>query len=59
VLPRFHTRPINVVVYDGSARKFNESYWDGDRKFGYGGYKYIPGRWKNVAKKIIFSRSKI
>ena len=21
-------------------------------KFGYGGYKYIPGRWQPVAKKI-------
>ena len=23
------------------------------RKYGYGGYKYIPGRWQPVAKKII------
>ena len=35
------------------ARKFEYDYWDGKRKFGYGGYKYIPGRWKSVAKKII------
>ena len=35
------------------AKKYGKEYWDGDRKFGYGGYKYIPGRWKNVAKKII------
>ena len=35
------------------ARKFGFDYWDGNRKFGYGGYKYIPGRWTPVAKKII------
>ena len=35
------------------ARKFGFDYWDGNRKFGYGGYKYIPGRLTKVAKKII------
>lgn len=35
------------------ARRFDKSYWDGDRKFGYGGYKYMPNRWTNVAKIII------
>ena len=35
------------------AKKYGADYWDGDRKFGYGGYKYIPGRWTMVAKKII------
>lgn len=35
------------------AKKYGKDYWDGDRKFGYGGYKYIPGRWSNVAKKLI------
>ena len=35
------------------AMKFEKEYWDGDRKFGYGGYKYIPGRWKDVAQKLI------
>jgi ubiquinone/menaquinone biosynthesis C-methylase UbiE len=35
------------------AKKYEKDYWDGNRKFGYGGYKYIPGRWTNVAKKII------
>ena len=35
------------------AKKYSKEYWDGDRKFGYGGYKYIPGRWKPVAKKLI------
>ena len=35
------------------AKKYGKNYWDGPRKFGYGGYKYIPGRWKDVAKKLI------
>ena len=35
------------------AREFEADYWDGDRRFGYGGYKYIPGRWKPVAQGLI------
>lgn len=35
------------------AKKYAFDYWDGDRKYGYGGYKYIPGRWLPVVKKII------
>ena len=35
------------------SKKYGYDYWDGDRKFGYGGYKYIPGRWEQVAKKFI------
>ena len=35
------------------AKKYGKDYWDGNRRYGYGGYKYIPGRWKDVAKKII------
>tara|TARA_Y100000741_G_scaffold354308_1_gene328495 strand:+ start:3344 stop:4003 length:660 start_codon:yes stop_codon:yes gene_type:complete len=35
------------------AKKYSIDYWDGDRRYGYGGYKYISGRWKNVAKKLI------
>ncbi len=35
------------------ASKYGFDYWDGNRKYGYGGYKYIPGRWKDVAKKLI------
>ena len=34
------------------ARKFEFDYWDGDRRYGYGGYKY-DGRWKIVAKALI------
>ena len=35
------------------ASKYSYDYWDGKRKFGYGGYKYIPSRWKGVAKQLI------
>lgn len=35
------------------AKKFEEEYWDGDRRFGYGGYKLLPGRWKPLAEKLI------
>ena len=31
------------------AVKFGKEYWDGERQFGYGGYKY-DGRWRPVAE---------
>tara|TARA_B100000989_G_scaffold298989_1_gene291713 strand:- start:7567 stop:8166 length:600 start_codon:yes stop_codon:yes gene_type:complete len=45
---------INKKVHCmGIAKKYEKDYWDGDRKYGYGGYAYIPGRLTPVAKKII------
>ena len=41
------------IICMKEAKKYSKNYWDGDRKYGYGGYKYIPGRWEAVAKKII------
>ena len=35
------------------AKEYEAEYWDGDRRYGYGGYKYIPGRWKAVAEALI------
>jgi len=35
------------------AKKYGYDYWDGNRRYGYGGYKYIPGKWTFVAKKLI------
>jgi SAM-dependent methyltransferase len=35
------------------AKKWGYDYWDGDRRICYGGYKYIPGRWKSVAEDMI------
>lgn len=35
------------------AKEYEYDYWDGDRRYGYGGYKYMPGRWKPVAELLI------
>jgi ubiquinone/menaquinone biosynthesis C-methylase UbiE len=34
------------------ARRYDADYWDGDRRYGYGGF-YYDGRWKPVAEKLI------
>jgi len=34
------------------ARRFDGDYWDGDRRYGYGGYKY-DGRWNVVALELV------
>jgi ubiquinone/menaquinone biosynthesis C-methylase UbiE len=34
------------------SRKFGKEYWDGERKYGYGGYRY-DGRWRSVARDMI------
>ena len=49
---------INRMVDDKvncmlKAKKYDYDYWDGDRRYGYGGYRYIPDRWKIVAEKLI------
>ena len=44
-----HSKPR----YMKNAKKYSFDYWDGSRSQGYGGYKYIPGRWKKTAEKII------
>lgn len=43
-----------VVDYDKAecaevAIQYGKDYWDGDRKYGFGGYKY-DGRWRPVAE---------
>jgi len=35
------------------AKKYDFDYWDGDRRYGYGGYRYLAGRWKPVAEQLI------
>jgi ubiquinone/menaquinone biosynthesis C-methylase UbiE len=35
------------------AKEYEADYWDGDRRYGYGGYRYMPGRWKPVAQALI------
>ena len=34
------------------SREYGSDYWDGDRKYGYGGYRY-DGRWKSAAEALI------
>jgi len=34
------------------AKEYEFDYWDGDRRYGYGGYRY-DGRWKGVAEHLI------
>ena len=34
------------------ARQYGKDYWDGDRRYGYGGYKY-DGRWKPLAQRLV------
>jgi protein-L-isoaspartate(D-aspartate) O-methyltransferase len=33
------------------AKRFGGDYWDGDRRYGYGGYRY-DGRWRPVAERM-------
>ena len=35
------------------AKQYSFDYWDGDRRYGYGGHHYMPGRWKSVAESLI------
>ena len=35
-----------------TAKQYDYDYWDGDRRYGYGGYRY-DGRWAVVAKSLI------
>ena len=49
-LKRMNNSKVECMI---EAKKYGKNYWDGNRKFGYGGYKYIPNRWDKVAKKII------
>jgi SAM-dependent methyltransferase len=36
-----------------TASQYGFDYWDGERQFGYGGYRYMPGRWRPVAAALI------
>src|SRR5882672_8069059 len=43
-----------VVQYDKAscseiAKKYGQDYWDGERQYGYGGYRY-DGRWLSIAE---------
>ena len=49
-LSRMNDDKINCMMI---SKKYGKDYWDGDRRYGYGGYNYIPGLWTKIAKKII------
>lgn len=51
-LARMNDSKVECMVV---AKKYGEDYWDGDRRYGYGGYRYLPGRWKPVAESLIKS----
>jgi len=48
-LPRMVDDKVHCML---KAKEYEFDYWDGDRRYGYGGYKY-DGRWKSVAEKLI------
>ena len=48
---------LRVVEHDKAecaavSKQFGKDYWDGDRKYGYGGY-YYDGRWRTVAQALV------
>ncbi len=48
-LPRMVDHKVEAM---GVAKQFGMDYWDGDRRYGYGGYRY-DGRWKSLAQRLI------
>jgi len=49
-LARMVDDKVNCML---KAKEYEQDYWDGDRRYGYGGYKYLAGRWKPVAQALI------
>src|SRR5215813_372602 len=35
------------------AKEYEFDYWDGNRRYGYGGYRYMEKRWAPVAQALI------
>jgi SAM-dependent methyltransferase len=48
-LSRMQDQKVHCML---RAKEYELDYWDGDRRYGYGGYRY-DGRWKEVARKLI------
>ena len=42
---------VNKAECAKIAKRFDKEYWDGDRKYGYGGFNY-DGRWRSVADQL-------
>ena len=49
-LERMNNNKVECMIV---SKKYDHDYWDGDRKYGYGGYKYIQGYNSILAKKLI------
>ena len=49
-LERMNNNKIQCMT---TAKKYGFDYWDGDRKYGYGGYRYIKGYHSILAKKLV------
>ena len=45
-IQRMNNKKIKCMAI---AKNYSKNYWDGPRKYGYGGFKYIPGRLTQVA----------
>lgn len=41
------------VMCARKAKEYEFDYWDGEKRYGYGGYRFMPGRWKPIAEKLI------
>ena len=48
-LPRMLDDKVQCMAV---AKQYGADYWDGDRRYGYGGYRY-DGRWRAVAERLI------
>lgn len=48
-LPRMVDDKVHCML---KAKEYEFDYWDGDRRYGYGGYRY-DGRWKAAAQTFI------
>ena len=49
-LARMNDNKVHCML---KAKEYETDYWDGDRRYGYGGYRYMAGRWKPVAETLI------
>jgi len=60
IVTRLHTQTVRDYVGRMTdqkvecmqvARRYGREFWDGERRYGYGGYRY-DGRWRPVAEKL-------
>ncbi|SDK35115.1 Methyltransferase domain-containing protein [Maridesulfovibrio ferrireducens] len=49
-LPRMVDDKVGCML---KAKEYELDYWDGSRRFGYGGYSYMEGRWTPMAQGLI------